>query len=70
MNPYVKYWQSALQKTITNKPRKIMTPGECAQQKIRMSETLLKSAFEKESKLFLQNSRSLNIYHHRDAMRI
>ena len=53
MNPYVKYWQSALQKTITNKPRKIMTPGECAQQKIRMSESLLKSAFEKESKLFL-----------------
>ncbi len=53
MNPHVKYWRSALQKTKLSKPRKITTPDECAQQKIRMAESLLKSAFERESKLFL-----------------
>lgn len=53
MNPYVKYWRSALQKAKINKPRKITTPDECAQRKIRMAESLLKSAFERESKLFL-----------------
>lgn len=53
MKPYVKYWRSALQKAKMNKPRKITTPNECAQQKIRMAESLLKNAFERESKLFL-----------------
>ena len=53
MNPYVKYWRAALQKAQTYKPRKITTPDECVQQKIRMAEGLLKSAFERESKLFL-----------------
>ena len=51
--PYVKYWRSALQKAKINKPRKITTPDECAQQKVRMAESLLKSAFERESKLLL-----------------
>ncbi len=53
MNPYVKYWRSALQKAKMNKPRKITTPDECAQRKIRMADSLLKSAFEQESELFL-----------------
>lgn len=53
MDPYIKYWRSALQKAKLSKPRKITTPDKCAQQKIRMAETLLKSAFEQESKLFL-----------------
>lgn len=53
MKPYVKYWRSALEKAKINKPRKIATADECAQQKVRMAESLLKSAFERESKLFL-----------------
>ena len=53
MKPYVKYWRAALQKSQLNKPRKITTPDECVQQKIRMAESLLKSAFERESRLFL-----------------
>lgn len=53
MKPYIKYWRSALQKSQPYKPRKISTPDECIQQKIRMAESLLKSAFERESKLFL-----------------
>ena len=52
MDPYIKYWRSALQKAKMNKPRKITTPDECAQQRVRMAESLLKSAFEQESKLF------------------
>lgn len=57
MNSYVKYWRSALQKAQTHKPRRITTPDECVRQKIRMTESLLKSAFEKESKLFLAEIR-------------
>lgn len=53
MNPYVKYWRFALQKAKIYKPRKITSPNECVQQKVRMAESLLKSAFERESKLFL-----------------
>ena len=53
MKPYVKYWCSTLQKSQPYKPRKITTPDECIQLKIRMAESLLKSAFERESKLFL-----------------
>ena len=53
MNPYVKYWRTALQKAKINKPRRITTPDECAQQKVRMAESLLRSAFNRESKLFL-----------------
>lgn len=57
MNPYVKYWRSALEKAKINKPRKITTPDECAQQKVRMAERSLKNAFERESKLFLAEFR-------------
>ena len=53
MNPYVKYWHAALQKSQARKTRKVTTPDECMQQKIRMAESLLKNAFERESKLFL-----------------
>ena len=51
MKPYVKYWRSALEKAKLNKPRKIATADECAQQKVRMAESSLKNAFEQESKL-------------------
>ena len=53
MKPYVKYWRSALEKAKINKPRKITTPDECAQQKVRMAERSIKNAFKRESKLFL-----------------
>ena len=57
MKPYVKYWRSALEKAKLNKPRKIATADECAQQKVRMAESSLKNAFEQESKLFLAEFR-------------
>lgn len=61
MNPYIKYWQSALQKAKINKPRRITTPDECIQQKIRMDELLLKSSFEREGKLFLAEFQRHNL---------
>lgn len=47
MKPYVKCWRSALQKSQPYKPRKISTPDECIQQKIRMAESLLSKSSQK-----------------------
>lgn len=53
MKPFVKYWRSTLQKTQTQKLRRVATANECAERKIRVSKIQLEAAFEKESILFL-----------------
>lgn len=53
MKPFIKYWRLTLQKTQTQKPRRIATANECIERKIHASKIQLMAVFEKELTLFL-----------------